>query len=193
MVLATFVAAAPFMVYAAPSSWQRLRDASELRGVQGQCMLYQRSSGEVVYDNAAPGKVLPECWTKLMRRTQSFRESTLAVPFLHERTVGNLQRLVGVAVERRLEEGGAITLSLGCYVVEPAALNGEPAVDSEEHRVTFSNVREIKLFGGQIDPADTSRFWIKYETDESEGVIEGRLTADERVQLTSRSGPTVIR
>lgn len=47
----------------------------------------------------------------------------------------------------------------------------------------------FRLFAGQPDPKDASRFTIRYESSRGNGTIEGRITADESVMLRVLDGP----
>jgi hypothetical protein len=47
-----------------------------------------------------------------------------------------------------------------------------------------------RVFAGQLDPADASRFWIEYEWPSGDrGFVDGRLNDDESVTLSIRPGP----
>jgi len=49
----------------------------------------------------------------------------------------------------------------------------------------YGNV--LRFFGGQVDPADPSRFTIPYQVDGRDGVLQGRLKND-GVELLPREG-----
>ena len=53
----------------------------------------------------------------------------------------------------------------------------------------FPGTTAFRLFAGQPDPADASRFTIDYEVAGGRGTIEGRLTPDDRVTARIISGP----
>ena len=44
----------------------------------------------------------------------------------------------------------------------------------------------VRFFGGQPDPNDPSRFTIRYEINDAEGLIEGKLTASDQIELKQR-------
>ena len=49
--------------------------------------------------------------------------------------------------------------------------------------------KQFRLFNGQPDPADPSRFTIAYEVDGQRGTIEGRLDSEDKIKLRIMDGP----
>jgi hypothetical protein len=49
--------------------------------------------------------------------------------------------------------------------------------------------KRVRLFNGQPDPADPSRFTIVYEVDAQRGTIEGRLDNDDNIKMKILDGP----
>lgn len=58
-------------------------------------------------------------------------------------------------------------------------------------KLTVQYSDQLRLYAGQIDPADTSHFTITYDLDGQTGVIDGWLKADRIVVLQPRLGKVV--
>ena len=65
--------------------------------------------------------------------------------------------------------------------------DSEGAVSSKDWSIAVA--KRVRLFNGQPDPADPSRFTIIYEVDGQRGSIEGRLNSDDTVRLRIVDGP----
>jgi hypothetical protein len=66
-----------------------------------------------------------------------------------------------------------------------AQIHGGPGSDRVTPQTDYGNV--LRFFGGQIDPADPTRFTIAYQLDGREGELMGRLK-DDGVELLPRDG-----
>jgi hypothetical protein len=76
-------------------------------------------------------------------------------------------------------------------VVQPAAvwpLTSRPVLHSEWFRGGYPVRAEVRVFGGQPDPADPAHFTIAYTLNDRPGVIDGRLLDDGTVDLRVREG-----
>jgi hypothetical protein len=126
--------------------------------------------------------------------TPPFADETF-VMFLHARSAGNKPaRLVALIGGWHAEFDG---VELESYVSEKAylrpgrALTGGPG----EPRGTVLHIRSpdkspiLRLFAGQPDPDDSSRFTVRYQSSAGDGTIEGRLTGDDTVMLRVLDGP----
>jgi hypothetical protein len=60
-------------------------------------------------------------------------------------------------------------------------------------RIPLRPEQVMRLYGGQVDRADSSHFTIKYEIDGFTGVIDGRVGADDTVALQILDGPAAVR
>jgi hypothetical protein len=58
-------------------------------------------------------------------------------------------------------------------------------------RIELGPWPKLRLFGGQPDPADPSRFTIPYEVGGKPGIIHGRLKDDDTVELRPSTGKVV--
>lgn len=111
------------------------------------------------------------------------RWGTHGVAFMHERrTTTGTRRLVVVTM--RLNEafnafgceGQAVNMT--GVVLEPATLLPKRKVTAPAHRrrsvqVEAGRGRSLRIFAGQPDPSDTSRFSIRYEVDGRTGWVDG--------------------
>ena len=138
---------------------------------------------------------VPECWVSYMKSIymQSSNSNATCVAFCHSRISTNGH--VGLVVvefapdyrhgERLLNVMSAITgkqleLQSDDRVIHP------PDEASSPDDLPFPR----KVFAGQIDPTDSSRFTIEYEWPNGvRGVIDGQLLADDSVSLEIRKGP----
>jgi hypothetical protein len=216
----SFALMVPFGIYAAPGGWARIQTNGEMAGYQQECMLHRRPGMMVVYDDepagverlvGTPGYVLgrfstdpklrqfialpAECWTNLTKLTDPHDQRVRIPLFLHERVSGERRCLVGVSLEDRREDDEFITMTLGCYQMDPAcALSGSTMYCSEQRLVVRRDPSKcgIRFFSGSADPVDASRFSIPYEVDDERGVIQGALCGDEVIQLRMVSGPAAL-
>lgn len=138
-----------------------------------------------------------ECRTNLKQAIATPNANPPEVPvFVHQRISpsGNV-RLVVVNLSasealRISEYSTALSVSLGFVpqVVAPATLCRDPVEVTAAKRSTglgTLSYRRVRVFAGQRDPADPSRFTITYEVDDDRGCIEGRLLDNDTIELIS--------
>jgi hypothetical protein len=118
--------------------------------------------------------------------------------FLHERVAGAglPPRIVSVDVEganRRSADRAALLMFYfevtqpGSLLRQPRLLRGTLIPSGDIMSIPFGMLR---VFAGQPDPNDASRFTIAYDAgDLGRGTIDGRLMPDDTVTLAVRDGP----
>ena len=114
----------------------------------------------------------------------------LANVFLRERTApGKETRIVSVRVGNR-NFGTFRGVQLMWEVFAPGP--GNPARNvTHAYELQLRGRDVLTLYAGQPDPADASRFTIRYRTRAGEGFLEGQLTAEDQVLFSIRDGPLV--
>jgi hypothetical protein len=110
------------------------------------------------------------------------------VLFLHERqTAAGRRRIVVVRADP------TTWLAVRADSIRPAGLRGDPAPDAAAawaplFVAAVPSSHRLRVYAGQADPADPSRFTIRYELDGQPGVVRGelvdRLTGGASVVLT---------
>jgi hypothetical protein len=110
--------------------------------------------------------------------------------FLRERrAAGKETRIVSVRVGNRWS-GPFRGVDLMWEVFAPGP--GNPARNvTHTYQLTLRGRDVLTLYAGQPDPADASRFTIRYRTRAGEGVLDGQLTAEDQVLFSIRDGPLV--
>jgi hypothetical protein len=130
-----------------------------------------------------------------------------SVVFLHGRRAGGPEKIVIIrcgwypgTLPVNPGSPGTVTLGTPDYVsfsadvTSPASLTGLPEKLKGQLRGTCG-VRAaspgsfIRLFAGQPDTRDASRFTIDFETSDGRGTIEGKLCSDDRIEMHVISGP----
>jgi hypothetical protein len=211
----------PAAIYAAPDAWSKLQANGEIAGYQQQCMLHRRPAMQVVYDDddaetSSPERIDPacgyiadrfsvdsrrfvalpaDCWTSLMERTNPCDQRTRIPLFLHERSACELRRLVAVSLEDRRDDADSITLTLGCYRMEPATSLSPKALESSACRLKIPcnpAKTAVRFFAGEPDPTNPARFLIRYEINDAKGLLIGCLSPDDSVTLRVACGPGTL-
>jgi hypothetical protein len=113
----------------------------------------------------------------------------LSVLFLHERLVNNVRYLIMV---ERTSDAGLSPYFIPGYdielrVIAPATLR----TAAQEHSFAYAidvldsmgPHTDIRIYAGQSDPTDESRFTIRYEFQGKSRVVEGRVAADGSVDF----------
>jgi hypothetical protein len=130
-------------------------------------------------------------------------ESTAYFPpapvFLHRRDGGNGDRLVQIAIQRvvRLQlllgSSPSYQAFLTCVVATPAGWSSNLTAVSGEwlcpELSTPAEVGKLRLYAGQVDPADASHFTIECDTALGRRVIDGWLQKDDTVKFQLRPLP----
>src|SRR5260221_9085825 len=122
--------------------------------------------------------------------------------FLHERSKDGMSRIVAVHAQR-LSTTRLLTDPPDVLPVHEMAFDynvagpmswitryGEDTGGTSSGRnIYLGPARVAKVFHGQPDPVDPSRFTIRYELDGKSGVIEGWLETPDSLRLRVRDGP----
>jgi len=141
----------------------------------------------------------PAGWSAVRARVALPICGRSAVLFLHKRVVGGNSRLIVVEQTGAYFIPGYMLGGLGgrrvaatimpstlTATIEPATLNSEardiagsldPVMDA------FGPHADFRIFAGQPDPADDSRFTIRYELDGKSHLLEGRIAAHGPVEF----------
>ncbi len=117
--------------------------------------------------------------------------STNSAVFLHERRSpsGHI-RLIQCSTS--VTDAGGDPIQLTVSAIEPASLTGLRKNCRQNAPLSFlraGDQRWLRLFAGQPDSDDASRFTIRYETNNGTGLIEEMLADDDGVQLRILSDP----
>jgi hypothetical protein len=186
---------------------------------QHQCLSYSAPADQVVFDTdpgrvakmaSDPNYVLgggmanrrrPADWDSLVSSgfpsiTRLNRASNNPVLFMHERKSPNgTVRLVVVERTAGLSEPAYFILGFDVdgLAIEPGTITRPP------HWLPFawdidvlSNPgphRDIRIYAGQVDPADASHFTIRYESGGQTNIADGTLGDDGEVHLGARPLP----
>jgi hypothetical protein len=174
---------------------------------QRGCLRYTAAPEQVVFDSnparvailaSDPNFVIvggcafrkpPADWTAVRSSLSIATPPSSGVLFLHTRVVSGVQRLIMV---ERTAAAAESPYFIGSYdidqhAIDPASIS-RPARDN--HRVYPLDVMDsvgphtdIRIYAGQPDPADDSRFTIRYEFQGKSHVVEGRVAADGRIDF----------
>jgi hypothetical protein len=119
-----------------------------------------------------------------------------AVVFLHRLNAGGPDRLVVIQSSWYAPPGdpGSERAELSATVVVPASCMGKPEIlaglPTQSCKLWApASGQHMRIFAGQADPADPSRFTIDYQASDGRGTIEGRLRSDDTVEMKIASGP----
>jgi hypothetical protein len=118
--------------------------------------------------------------------------------FCHQRmSVGGRERLL-VATESRswraLAGGASARDGIDITAMSARAdTRFRPLVGNVRRRVRLALTSQqiLRIYAGQVDPANDARFTIRYEIDDVPGTIEGVLQPDDSVTLKVLDGPAV--
>jgi hypothetical protein len=173
---------------------------------QRGCLRYTAAADQVVFDsNPARVAILatdpnfvifrgcafrkpPADWSAVRSGLSvSTRPGSPAILFLHKRVSGGIPRLIAV---ERLEAANASPRFIPGYDVEPDTISPatftNPAGEIRimpPFDVIDGGSDDIRIYAGQPDPADESRFTIRYEFQGKSHVVEGRVAADGRIEF----------
>ena len=174
---------------------------------QRGCLRYTAPADQVVFDSnparvailaSDPNFVIvggcafrkpPADWAAVRSSLSISPPPSSAVLFLHKRVVNGVSRLI--MVERTAAAGESPYFIPGYdidqHAIDPASI-GRPARDI--HLMYGLDVidsigphTDIRIYAGQPDPADDSRFTIRYEFQGKSHVVEGRVAADGRIDF----------
>jgi hypothetical protein len=134
---------------------------------------------------------VPICWVRFLESTGNLKffasSQQTSVGFCHRRTslTGHL-RLVIVEIHP------AERFEFACEVYAPVDWNGCPllvpgGIWKSQDFASFGS--DVRVFAGQPDPADASRFRIRYQNaDRIDRFIDGQLLDNDSVTLTDCAG-----
>jgi hypothetical protein len=145
---------------------------------------------------------LPHCWSQYQPQAATvmmqFGRAYGAIVFLHERaSPSGHRRLVSV---RYFPDNDTFTPSFvpghtcELIAITPATLTKPAKVAPRMYIIdvisTWPRVpANVRMFAGQPDPDDPSRFTIRYQMWGKEDILDGRLGDDDQVTLTPRNLP----
>jgi len=89
----------------------------------------------------------------------------------------------------------AVTFEMGARVIVPRTLWSEPAqpgVVAAPNTIGFSTLvsERMRVYAGEVDASDPSRFTIKYEVDGDTAYFEGKLLDNDTVEMQAMSRPS---
>jgi hypothetical protein len=179
---------------------------------QPRCLAYTAPPEQVVFDSD-PARVAilaqdpnfvisggcafrkpPADWQAVCAGLSPIAAPTSALLFLHERTSGGIRRLI--AIDRRAGVRSSPLFLVG-YDVEGGVI--EPATLTRPAReIPFAYVirvvdmvgplTDLRIYAGQPDPADASRFTIRYEFGGKTHTVEGHVATDGRIDFQHIGG-----
>jgi hypothetical protein len=117
-------------------------------------------------------------WTRPLQKNQYF----VAVPGLPGRGENPPKPLTERSTMLNIHAD--TSSSQAAWVFTPGA-SGAPGQVKLEQR------NRLRVFAGQGDPADPSRFTIAYDVDGTPGVLQGRLKDDDTIELRPSTGKVV--
>ena len=152
---------------------------------------------ELNHETASPWPVAswaPRDWVELIRCLDPTLKSLHFSPplvFMHERkSADGRRRLVVLRYDGDItSEGGPTNHTFDFELVDPS---GWPALKSvRTFQTTILSVSHpfSRIYFGQPDPADSSHFQLKYETEDGAGIIDGWLRNDHELSLECSDGP----
>ena len=176
---------------------------------QRACSTYTFAPDAIVASSKGPGGMtaapVPACWTSYeasagnvaaLGTPPTARGFTEALVFLHRRrSPGGTERVVAVRGLPLYLTSASVLQALQPVTVEQAELwplTSRPTLHEAEFPGGFPVEADVQIFGGQPDPADPSRFTIRYTVNGSPGMIDGRLADDGTVSLVIRDGSTDV-
>jgi hypothetical protein len=142
----------------------------------------------VVYKSDDPDEIAPPVGLAAVRQLARPNER---ICFVHARSgPAGRQRLVVLSLsDRAFSDIGPIEVRLIADVYAPAGWRPRSKIElmrSSTFSIQVSGTENLKLFSGQTDPSDTSKFLIKYKLSSSsveEGSIECLLNDDDSVDF----------
>jgi hypothetical protein len=146
--------------------------------VSGGLSLEEPSSG--LFSNSNPPST-SEGWTLPLQKTQ-YIVAVPGVPGRGENPAKPPLRAVHPArrsLGHESDQGG-----LAAWVFTPGAGGAAGQIKLEQRN-------RLRVFAGQGDPADASRFTIVYDVDGTPGVLIGRLKDDDTIELRPSTGKAV--
>ena len=131
----------------------------------------------------------PADWHAVRAELLPSAAPTAAVLFLHERTSGGTRRLI--AIERaagvRSSPFFLVGYDVDSQVIEPATLRRAARAIPFAYLIRVADMvgplMDLRIYAGQPDPADASRFTIRYEYLGKMHIAEGRVAEDGRVGI----------
>ena len=118
------------------------------------------------------------------------------VPFLHARTARDGKAQIVIVTLRALKqqkEDAHRIMELRPFTMElqswPNAQQVYPESAGGVLTFPLGATDQLRVFAGQLDPADPSHFTIRYQLNGREGFVDGWLDPGRRVRLTDHAGP----
>jgi hypothetical protein len=131
----------------------------------------------------------PADWAAVRSSLSIATPPSSAVLFLHKRVVNGVPRLI--MVERTAAAAESPYFIAGYdvdqHAIDPATVTRAPSDIRQMYGLdvidSIGPHTDIRIYAGQPDPADDSRFTIRYEFEGKSHVIEGRVAADGRIDF----------
>jgi hypothetical protein len=165
--------------------WPDLLKQAQVFLAQRECLSYDAPAAQVVYesdparaqvffsqkgyliDSNGAAIYTPHCW----RWTGQTPGSVLL--FLHSMHSKNGARLVGVELQPSVSES---VLSTALYDCDGLTISRPYNNTFHTFPIGSHESSSLRLYAGQVDPVDASRFSIRYTLDGKDGTIHGRLS-----------------
>lgn len=188
-----------------PPAWHQTR----MLYWQRQCMKFAAPVDQVVYDGEViSGRTIapPTCWAEFVDSAAHVGPALASLPnygslvFLGElKTPSGESRLVAVAFTSQVNWWLHGYLSPGMsyqvWVLKPGSAFSPPELISQNSTLSIdvasSNAQPLpRFYFGQRDPADPSRFTVRYRVSGQEDVVDGRIDDTGQITLTQQMPPT---
>jgi hypothetical protein len=126
----------------------------------------------------------PGCWNDFAAAAAPNRSSAGAgaVVFCHELTSRDgVRRLVVVQRNADPDQSNYNILSLEAVIIQPGTFSARPVDVTPARRLMWLSgavamqMTPLRIYAGQVDAGDASRFTIRFTVGKSEHLVEGRL------------------
>jgi hypothetical protein len=207
----------PRLDYAPPSPWHRRRSSRQVallcflliagtvcfrwgrvavNQVQAnfafqRCIKYLAAPNAIAYesDSGRIKSVSPDAWEEFSLRWSGAASMTLGTLFLHERSTLGKRRLV--AVDLLGGDGPTIQIQASVFA-PPVALAPARRKSATVRTIPLPPHPPLRIFQGQIDPTDPTHFTIRYETENTSGLLDGWLRDDDTAVIEPRETPATL-
>lgn len=190
----------------------------ELRGLQNACRNFRAAPDVVVFDDHVGEMPFPShpaydgWWVSGYQGDdgslyQRHMQSVSALDILARRNGSSWSPSATLFVHERVSPGGKRAIvgittwgirfgtrfDADVVVIQPAPFLGTAQPTGNAQNVVIgawpSRETMVRLYAGQPDPTEASRFTIAYQFGDQPGIIDGQLNDDLTVTLTPRTGP----